>query len=271
MPVSAALVSRARPELGELVNSVTVRLSQVVLVAEPTGDWPPVHSVHVKVDRVAPVVNHDRGGLDPAGARARYGIDPHEDLIVVSLGGGDGADAADMLRVTLAALRRHNARHRIIAVTGPLFDPSALATLHLEARDRSVTLVQTDAHLSDLFAAARLVVSVGGYNSVVEALDVGAPLLCVPLTDEATRRAAALVDAGFPVCVAPAEEPAIVSGVHCLLAGSVRKPFEPGPSAWRGAEEAASVLLKALWATPESEWHQPLRTSSADRGVLAYL
>lgn len=104
-----------------------------------------------------------------------------ERLVLVTLGGGGDGDR--LLRTFYAGHRSLGARPAFesLAVTGPLMSPDKRRRLRRTAAglDRVVQLDFTPA-LTDLMAAADLVVSMGGYNTICELAAVGANALVVP-------------------------------------------------------------------------------------------
>lgn len=105
-----------------------------------------------------------------------------DDRRVLVLGGG-GGDAAVLFSRFLdgwAAVERATGAHALL-VTGPLMDPAELA----EIGDRAASLhhlsvVHFARNVLSLVDAADLIVSMGGYNSVVEVVAAGKPLLVCP-------------------------------------------------------------------------------------------
>jgi predicted glycosyltransferase len=101
-------------------------------------------------------------------------------LIAVSSGGG--ADGGPMLRAFIAGLKaRADDATLAYVVEGPLLpDDERRAVRELAAPLPNVVLVPFDADYAAVVRAADVVVSMGGYNSVVEAVSFGKRPVIVP-------------------------------------------------------------------------------------------
>lgn len=110
--------------------------------------------------------------------RARPGDTPR---LLATAGGG--ADGYPVLRGVLAALRGPMRDADVAAhiVTGPLMSPDEIAALRLAARgDARIRVLVSTPSMPTLMAGADLVVGMGGYNTVYEALSLGRRLLSWP-------------------------------------------------------------------------------------------
>ena len=174
----------------------------------------------------------------PAPAAAERGRE-----VLVSAGGG--AVGERLCRVALEAARTNTDRPWRI-VTGGGLRAAAFANL----RERAPAHVLVERHRPDLAAlVARAAVSVSqaGYNTVVEALAGGTPMVLVPFAagaeDEQTRRALALAARGRARLVPEAELSAsrLARAVEAALT-------EPAPAALPirldGAARSAELLLE---------------------------
>ncbi len=101
-------------------------------------------------------------------------------LIVVTAGGG--GDGYELLRAFLEAraLRRTLAESHCLLVTGPLMARGKRGLLQQASRAEHLTILEFTPDLISYLAAADLVVSMAGYNTVCEALSLNARLLLVP-------------------------------------------------------------------------------------------
>jgi predicted glycosyltransferase len=116
------------------------------------------------------------------GRPIRNGQSSAEPMILVTTGGG--GDGHDLLRAYAAFLEwlPHPASFQSVVVTGPLMSRTRRQEMISRFRDvphRVEVLTFTD-RLEKLIAGARGVVSMAGYNSVVEVLSAGKPALLVP-------------------------------------------------------------------------------------------
>ncbi len=117
--------------------------------------------------------------VDPLAVRRELGLPPAGRLVLASVGGGD--DGYPVLEAALRAIERLQARIPDLAailVTGPFMPVEQQAALQARSSPKCRVLVQADNF--KLMAAADAIVSMGGYNSVWEALAVARPLVIVP-------------------------------------------------------------------------------------------
>src|SRR5216110_1563843 len=120
-----------------------------------------------------------RPAVDPAVVRQRLGLPPHAPFVLATVGSGsDGYPVLDAARAGLEQLRAKIPELCAILVTGP-FMPAAQQAM-LQAQATAACRVVSGADTFELMAAADAVVSMGGYNSVCEALAVARPLVIVP-------------------------------------------------------------------------------------------
>lgn len=116
---------------------------------------------------------------DPAAVRRRYALPANGPLVLATV--GSGFDGYPVLEAALAALEGLQPRIpglAAIVVTGPLMPREEQASL--AARATPTCRVVERADTFQLMSAADAVVSMGGYNSVGEALVTGVPLVIVP-------------------------------------------------------------------------------------------
>lgn len=136
-------------------------------------------------------VRPDAGGADPA---APY-------LLATAGGGGDGVA---VLAAAMAAGATLGMPTKVIA--GPLIDDEAFDALRAQAdQTPGVELVKFHPQLQRAMAAASAVITMGGYNSLCEAISVGVPTIVVPRSQprlEQTIRAGLFADRGLVATVA---------------------------------------------------------------------
>jgi len=122
-------------------------------------------------------VVRDPPALDRDAVRQQLGLPPGGPLIVATV--GSGSDGYPVLEAAQAAVERLGAQvpglHAVM-VTGPFMPAEQQAVL--QARATATCRVVSQADNFTLMADA--VVSMGGYNSVCEALAVARPLVIVP-------------------------------------------------------------------------------------------
>ena len=94
---------------------------------------------------------------------------------------GGGGDGIDVLRATLAAAERHGLPS--LLVSGPLMGAGEREALEAEvSASRAGHIADFIPGLEGIMAAASVVVTMGGYNSLMEAVPSGTPTIVVPRT-----------------------------------------------------------------------------------------
>ena len=135
-------------------------------------------SVHPKVHYCGYILR-EVPSVDPGVLRQQLGVPRDGPLVLATV--GSGSDGYPVLEAAQAAVHRLQATlpdlHAIL-VTGPFMPADQRATL--EARATATCRVVPRADNLQLMIAADAVVSMGGYNSVCEALAVARPLVIVP-------------------------------------------------------------------------------------------
>jgi predicted glycosyltransferase len=120
----------------------------------------------------------DAGTRDRAGARAALELGDAK-LIVIT--GGGGRDAYPMIDRCVAALAQlPPAGHRTIALAGPMMDDLDRAALTQLVHGTKIELWAQALDPPALFSAADVILTMGGYNSIVEAVSAGARVLVLP-------------------------------------------------------------------------------------------
>ncbi len=117
--------------------------------------------------------------VDAGALRRQHGLPQNGPLLVATVGSGyDGYPVLDATGRALARLQATFPDLGAILVTGPFMPPELQAAL--AARASGCCRVVAAADTFQLMAAADAIVSMGGYNSVCEALVTGRPLVIVP-------------------------------------------------------------------------------------------
>lgn len=135
-------------------------------------------SVRLKLHYCGYIVR-ERPVADPAAIRECYGLPAHGPLVLAAV--GSGYDGYPVLEGALTAVERIRAklpRLCAIVVTGPFMRPEQRASLMARATPACRVVPQADTFA--LMTAADAIVSMGGYNSVCEALVSARPLVIVP-------------------------------------------------------------------------------------------
>jgi len=124
------------------------------------------------------------------GLRREHGIGEGERLVVVTTGGGgDGFPVMDAF-LTMLESEAGAAPFRSILITGPFMPRAERKGIARRARKVGARMYHFFRRMETLFAAADVVVCMGGYNTLCEILSVGTPALVVPR--ESPRREQAL-------------------------------------------------------------------------------
>src|SRR6266540_787959 len=149
----------------------------------------------------------DRPTLDGAAVRQQHGLPLTGPLVLATVGSGyDGYPVLEAAVMALAQLRTEFPHLLAIVVTGPYMPADQQAMLR--ARAPAGCRVLSCADNFQLLAAADAIVSMGGYNSVCEALAVARPLVVVPRAThkvEQLIRAEALAARGLARWIHPRE------------------------------------------------------------------
>ncbi len=112
--------------------------------------------------------------------RRELGVAPHEKLIVVTTGGG--GDGFAVMDTYLAMLEAQPLDHGIksVLVTGPFMPQEERKGLFKRARKVNAQTFLFYRRMEKLMAAADLVVSMGGYNTLSEVVSQGTLSLVIP-------------------------------------------------------------------------------------------
>ncbi|HYT59400.1 MAG TPA: glycosyltransferase [Haliangiales bacterium] len=142
---------------------------------------------------------------DAVRLRKQQGLPPSGPLVLATV--GSGSDGYPVLNAAMTAL--HHVKSGFpdlvaVVVTGPFMPPAQQSALQAQATSWCRVLSRADTF--QLMAACDAIVSMGGYNSVCEALAVGRPLVIVPRAThkiEQVIRAEMLAERGLARCVHP--------------------------------------------------------------------
>ena len=191
--------------------------------------------------------------------REQHGLPRNGPLVVATVGSGyDGYPVLEAARAAVERLRARFPGLLTLLVTGPFMPPEQQALLQTRVTDWCRVLSHADNF--QLVAAADAVVSMGGYNSVCEALAVARPLVIVPRAThkiEQQIRAETLAAHGLARCVHPSElsgeslAEALAWALGCDPHAHARRVREVIPS-FDGAARLTDYLSQWL-APPASE------------------
>ena len=153
----------------------------------------------------------------------RRRLERHLPVVVAS--GGGGEDARPMLETVIRARRLSRGRFRLVVLEGPLMAPEDRRALEAEAElaGPDVRVKGFTQNPIALLRTADCAVTMGGYNSLLEALSLGIPSLVLPRAwhPEPLVRAERMAALGWTSYLPPAEltPESVLRRIEALLAG----------------------------------------------------
>jgi len=183
--------------------------------------------------------------VDVAAARARLGCDERP-VVLVTGGGGQDAVALCTTAVGALGLLTQRPSPRGLIVTGPFMPQEDRAVLAELARGGDHMLVES-VDMSEAMAAADAVVTMGGYNTLAEAMMLGRRPIVVPRAThkrEQLMRALAFDRHGLVRCLVPGA--ASAEALAQALEAELRTPsaIDAGRFLDVGATRTAQLLLE---------------------------
>ena len=185
--------------------------------------------------------------------RQQYKLPQNGRLVLATVGSGsDGYPVLAAARAAVARLQETFTDLSVILVTGPFMPANERAMLEAEATANCRVLPEADTFR--LMTAVDAVVSMGGYNSVCEALAAARPLVIVPRATEKVEqriRADALGARGLARWVHPRElsgdrlAEALEWALRCDRLAHARRVHEVIPS-FDGAAQLTAYLSRWL-------------------------
>jgi predicted glycosyltransferase len=171
-----------------------------------------------------------------------------EKFVVVTAGGG--YDAYPMMAASLEALALvpRSQRIRSVAIAGPLMPDEYFARLKLIAEPCGVELVRFSPKLRTLLQRADLVVTMGGYNSMLEITGLGKATIVIPRSGpsmEQTVRSQMFEQMGFSRHV-PIDAAAPEYLAQAIVAGLAKPPRPMARLRLDGAGNAAAALVEQM-------------------------
>lgn len=200
----------------------------------------------------------ERAASDARAVRARYELPAEGPLVLGAV--GSGSDGYPVLAAARAALDRARARRPDLAailVTGPFMPDAEREALLAGASAWCRVVRQADTFA--LMAAADAAITMGGYNSVGEALAVACPPVIVPRAThkiEQLIRAETLAARNLARCVPPSMLSAdrLADGIEWAL-GQDRAAFAARVGALIPTFDGAAALVTYLspWLGPDGD------------------
>jgi predicted glycosyltransferase len=112
--------------------------------------------------------------------RKELGVKPDEKLVVVTTGGGGDGYAVMRTYVSMLESAAKPLPFKSVLITGPFMPKNKRRKIFKRARKHGVRGYHFYRQMEKIFAAADLVVCMGGYNSLCEILSQGTPSLVIP-------------------------------------------------------------------------------------------
>lgn len=112
--------------------------------------------------------------------RKEFGVQPDEKLVVVTTGGGGDGYAVMRNYVTMLESAAKPLPFKSVLITGPFMPKNKRRKIFKRARKLGVRGYHFYRQMEKMFAAADLVVCMGGYNTLCEILNQGTPSLVIP-------------------------------------------------------------------------------------------
>jgi predicted glycosyltransferase len=194
-----------------------------------------------------------------SGVRGRTNTFPSFDLAVV---GGGGADAFPMISRVLEALRKLGAKcPTTIIATGPLMSAAERHQLDELAVNLPVELRTGPVDQVAIMASARALVTMAGYNTVIETIELGKSSLIIPRpgpSAEQTIRAQRIAELGIASTLPLAQATPIKLSKQILQlvaeTGNKRAQTYTDIFPVDGAANAAAFILEAVgWRSEDDK------------------
>ncbi len=112
--------------------------------------------------------------------RKELGVKPDEKLVVVTTGGGGDGYVVMRTYVSMLESASKPLPFKSVLITGPFMPKNKRRKIFKRARKHGVRGYHFYRQMEKIFAAADLVVSMGGYNTLCEILSQGTPSLVIP-------------------------------------------------------------------------------------------
>jgi|GEM_PF-1106205 len=186
------------------------------------------------------VVSHQKKDLgDREAIRRKFNVADRK-WIVISAGGGIDGEKLVQRLIGIKSLLDKKFPSSFLITTGPNIDPAKYAELEQKARaQKDIAMTRFDGDFVRYVNAADLSISMGGYNSVNNALLTGAPTMIFPRTSDGEQKKRAEYFSKYvePVNEAMSDQELIEKIIAC--AG---KPGSVYPYPMQGAQATARLL-----------------------------
>lgn len=188
-------------------------------------------------------------GRTPAQAgtniRHELSLSDEQPLILLTVGGG--GDGYTIIQQYLDMLRTHPLPHHSLIITGPLMAQSKRKLLQQAATLPNLTLREFTPDLMTYLAAADLVVSMAGYNTVCEILSLRKRALLIPRSHvraEQQMRATLLAERGLVHMLHATE--ATPTRLHHAITAALAAPPPPAALPLNGLQRVSTEIGRLL-------------------------
>lgn len=176
----------------------------------------------------------------------------------ILVSGGGGRDAYPVLNASLDALAciRRGRRPEMTLIAGPLMDEELRAPLAQRAEQLGAGFLDRTSEMPSLLDAADLLVTMGGYNSVTEAVAARCPTIVIPRigpSSEQRLRAECLAKLGLVETISQEALDPEVLAQRFVQRKRPRPPVIELPL--DGASKAASLIADRLSATRQGAFN----------------
>jgi predicted glycosyltransferase len=103
-----------------------------------------------------------------------------EPLVVMTAGGGH--DAYPMMHFVVEALRGTKLPYKLVIIAGPLMPAAERRVIEVMAADIGAQCIASTPKLQTYLSAADAIITMGGYNTVMESIASGVPTVVIPRT-----------------------------------------------------------------------------------------
>ncbi len=204
---------------------------------------------------------HPPTAADIGAARARLvGCD---DLNLVVVMGGSGADAAPMMSAAIRSYPTINRRSRtvMVVICGPNMPDSQRSDLKQHANSADIHFIDSVGDAAAVMAAADAVVAMAGYNSSAELVASGTPTVLIPRPGpslEQRTRARIFSTRGWVEMVDPddLDDETLATAIERALDTSIDRTRN-GVLDLGGLDRVQTILSSLLY---ETQWASPLLT-----------
>lgn len=136
--------------------------------------------IHKKIQFTGYIPRKKRDHETRARVRKRYRILEDDSFVLVTTGGGgDGYEVIDHY-LAMHDYYPTSLPFKSIIITGPFMPKAKTEELENRARMHGIKAMAFESRLEDLIAAADVVISMGGYNTICEILTQQTPALIIP-------------------------------------------------------------------------------------------